>query len=40
MFQSGWALVLPGIVLAAVPVWFLLRQHAAFVKSAAAQQQV
>jgi len=39
MFQSGWALVLSGIVLAAVPVWFLLRQHAAFVKSATAQQE-
>ncbi|MDR3717521.1 MAG: hypothetical protein P4K98_01885 [Bryobacteraceae bacterium] len=39
MFQSGWVFVLPGIVLAAVPVWFLVRQHGAFVKSATAQQQ-
>jgi hypothetical protein len=39
MFQSGWVFVLPGIALAAVPVWFLVRQHGAFVKSATAQQQ-
>jgi hypothetical protein len=39
MFQSGWVFVLPGIALAAIPVWFLVRQHGAFVKSATVQQQ-
>jgi hypothetical protein len=38
-FQSGWVFVLPGIALAAVPVWILVRQHGAFVKSATVQQQ-
>jgi hypothetical protein len=37
MFQSGWVFVLLGIAVAAVPVWFLARQRAAFVKSATAR---
>jgi hypothetical protein len=40
MYQSGWVFVLPGVALALVPIWFLVRQHAAFVKSEAAQPQV
>jgi hypothetical protein len=35
--QPGWLFVPMGMAFAAVPVWFLVRRRAAFVKSAAAQ---
>jgi hypothetical protein len=35
--QPGWLFVLIGIAFAAVPIWFLVRRRAAFVKFAAAQ---
>ena len=35
MPQPGWVFALMGVGIAAVPVWFLLRQRAAFVRAAA-----
>ena len=37
MPQPGWVFALMGVAIAAVPVWFLVRQRAAFVRSAAAE---
>jgi hypothetical protein len=35
MPQPGWVFALMGVAIAAVPVWFLLRQRAAFVRAEA-----
>jgi hypothetical protein len=37
MPQPGWVMALMGVAIAAVPVWFLVRQHAAFVRPAQAE---
>lgn len=38
--QPAWVFVLMGVAFAAIPVWFLVRRRAAFVKFAAARQPV
>lgn len=40
VYSPGWTMALPGIALAVVPIWLLVRQRAAFEKTADAPQTV